>query len=774
MDFVKRPLAVATLTAFFSFCVFVNIGIQFPLFLLPVIAVLSALLLGFSFFRRLKAKAAQCLKYLFLISAGLCFAVLLTVTGFSDREAELYEGLEVDVKFAVREIIWESDLNVCFKGEIIEADGEKESFFVAVESQEKYERGSIVEGKMSFFSFENTDTFDEERYYMSKGMILKGELSEGKVSGNAKKTMFDFFDGINEKLSARISGVLSEDSGALVDAVVLGNKGELKREIKRDFSRIGISHLIAISGMHISYISAAFYGMSRKLGSNRKISSFVCIFLMLFYMGLTGFSASAVRAAILCCFVSISVLFGFCHDGITAVGVCGLGMVTVCPYFAFDVGMQLSFSAYLGCLAAIELNRRIELKREEKRTEKESKAKLLGIALYPPRKVRRFLCSFLKKLESSVIFTVIATAFTLPVTLLYYDSISLVSPLSNLLFIPLFSLVMYAGIAVILVSGIPFIGTAVVFFAEKLIGGALLVAEKTAMVEGISVSLGYPFSTFIVAVLFLCVVGFICAKKKASKVFGSGVCICIILYGAGILVYNGIYADTVSFTRIDGKNGDGFVVTAKAETVFCDFSSGSASEASRALNAASSLCRDGIDTLILTDYNKGHMDLVSRLSETTYLKRVFLPVVSDADKIKLKKEIEEYLGQRKIEFYEFSLKKGDIGEFPFDISETQGGAIILSAIGEDADFLYLPHDFNNYTSAKRFLGDENNAFVVLGKGRGKADLKELKKAKVFFGEASVNAVVNGEDREHINEITGVNIFLPKERFTFRIKLLTEK
>jgi len=766
MDFVKRPLAVLTGTAVLSFCVFANMGIRVSFFVPPAFVLSSGLFLLFSYHPNFSRKISVALRYLFLILAGLSFALLLLFINFSGKEEKLYAGKEEYTDFVICDTLWENELNLCYKAKVRQVGAKDVNFYVALECGEKYERGSEVSGKVTFSDFETSDTFDEKQYYMSKGMVIKGELEDGRSYGKAEKTLSDFFYGINEKLSDRIENYLEGESGELANAVVLGNKGDLAPEIKRDFSKIGISHLIAISGMHVSYISTAFYFLTKRMRISRKVRSFLCVFIMLFYMGMTGFSASVVRAAILGCFVSLAGIWGICHDGITALGICGAVMLAVCPHFAFDIGMQLSFTAYLGCLAAAKEIERLKLKREENLAESGKKPVV--------RKVKsgffsRIWATFRRRLCTSVLVTFLATAFTLPVTWLYYDSASLLAPISNLLFIPLFSIVMYFGIAIMFLSPVPYIGSFLVFCGEKLIDAVLYLSEKFAMIDGLTVSLKYFFSPFIICALFISVVMFVCGKKRASSGGGVGICACVLLYAVCVLAYNGVYADRITFSRVNGNFGDGIVTVSEGDVYFVDFSSGSKSEAIRAMNRAAELHYDEIDVLVLTKYSNGHISLVEKLCESTYLKRVYLPYTEDSEKIMMRNEIEEYLKEKDVEVFSISFAGGRSQLLPFTVTQNEEGDFYLSALGEDESFLYVKGGADNLNGIASRFGKAENLKVLVGNHKDNSDITTVRSIRSAFRGAEIFCVAKTEEKEELTERTEAEILLPDESAVFRIK-----
>ena len=111
------------------------------------------------------------------------------------------------------------------------------------------------------------------------------------------------------------------------------------------------------------------------------------------------------------------------------------------------------------------------------------------------------------------VFTLTIVFTSLPVTALYFGSISALAPISNLIFIPAFSLILYFGWIVLILSPVPGVITAVSFAADKYISAVLWVLDKVASFDA-AISLRYPFSPYILLLLSGAVIAASLAGKK--------------------------------------------------------------------------------------------------------------------------------------------------------------------------------------------------------------------------------------------------------------------
>lgn len=243
-----------------------------------------------------------------------------------------------------------------------------------------------------------------------------------------------FFAGIykfKDKLKLIIGQSLPEPQSSLLSAIILGSKRGIPKELADNFSKVGISHIVAISGMHISILAAILLYLGIIFGLNRNQSFYFSTAFLFFYIALIGFPPSAVRAAVMGFLVLLAMRLGRLAKATNAVlFACSL-MLLINPLLVYDIGFQLSFLAVLGLIYILPIL--------EKSTEKFTKRWKLG--------------GFLKSFLSLILITLSAQIATLPVILYNFGRLSIVAPIVNILVVPMLSFIMILGL-ILLVCGL--------------------------------------------------------------------------------------------------------------------------------------------------------------------------------------------------------------------------------------------------------------------------------------------------------------------------------
>lgn len=239
-----------------------------------------------------------------------------------------------------------------------------------------------------------------------------------------------FFAGIykfKDKLKLIIGQSLAEPHSSLLSAIILGYKRGIPQELVDNFSKAGISHIIAISGMHISILAVILLYLGIIFGLNRNQSFYFSACFLFFYITLIGFPPSAARAAVMGFLVLLAMRLGRLAKAINAVlFACSL-MLLINPLLVCDIGFQLSFLAVLGLIYISPIL--------EKSVEKFTK---------------RFKFSgFSKSLLSLILITLSAQIATLPVILYNFGRLSMVAPIVNILVVPLLPFVMILGLTLL-------------------------------------------------------------------------------------------------------------------------------------------------------------------------------------------------------------------------------------------------------------------------------------------------------------------------------------
>ncbi len=587
MRFVKRPVAIFCLCAFISFCIFAVRGGGWIFSV--ILSVLSALLVLLCVFFG-KKKVGYFFKIALLASLGITVSAIWSYKCFDLDLAGLDRYLgEHEISGVVTAVNSSSGSYSTYFIDTVTVDGEDARLTLLMGTYSRATTGDTFDGTVTIEEFERSGSFDERNYYLSKDAVFSADCSSLALTGKSDDIgiRIKLF---NAKLCRILKRSLSDDSAAVSEAVFLGNKNDMSTSMKEDFSRIGISHLVAISGMHVSFIAAAFSFVMSRLGFGKKVIMICQVPLMLFYMALCGFSASVVRAAVLAVAMSLMCVCGLCYDGITSLGVCGFLMLAVKPNFAFDLGMQLSFSAYAGCLAAVRF------------------LKTSGIV--EKLKKGTYLFAVLADILSSVIFTVITSVFTLPVAFLNFDITSIAAPLVNLIFIPMFSILMYLAILVILLSPIPAVSTVISFVCDRYITFVLRLSERLAGSGSTSVSLKYPFSEAIVILLAVVTVILVLAKKKTVRIISASLmAVLIAFYGVGASVWSGNHDGKTVIIRTGSEDGEMIALVCDGVTVAVDCGGGQTADYYGCVTELRNRCIIDPDALVFTKYGPSSKEL---------------------------------------------------------------------------------------------------------------------------------------------------------------------
>jgi ComEC/Rec2-related protein len=206
--------------------------------------------------------------------------------------------------------------------------------------------------------------------------------------------------------------VVVEDSYIVASALLTGYKNELTSELRRTFIATGTSHVLAVSGFHFSVIYGIIYFFLILLGNSSKariLRQAIILPIIWFYAFLTGLEPSIIRAVLMLSLWGIGEAFFLPTFTLNTLGVAALGMLLYNPYYLFDIGFQLSFSAVFSILL---VNPHL-------------------VDLYQSRN------PLLKYCWQSTSITISAQVGTLPICLFYFHQFPLAFVITNLFAVPL-------------------------------------------------------------------------------------------------------------------------------------------------------------------------------------------------------------------------------------------------------------------------------------------------------------------------------------------------
>ncbi|MGD9676787.1 MAG: DNA internalization-related competence protein ComEC/Rec2 [Vulcanibacillus sp.] len=269
----------------------------------------------------------------------------------------------------------------------------------------------------------NPGQFNYEEYLQKQAVYWKVvvtgiddvQLSDASVVNNGINSLRGSF-------STKLDSLFNQSQAGFLKSILLGDSGDIPSDLQDDFSITGLSHLLAISGLHFSIIAFIFFAILLKFRVTRENASIIVSIILIFYMILIGLRPSVVRATIM----TILMLYGFVFknkfSALQAFGIALFATTLYNPIWIFDIGFQLSFTITFYILWGYpEVYQKLPLKE--------------GIV---------------KKGIALVIITQLAS---FPLIYYYFHQYSLVSWIANLILVPFFSSIILPFGLVLLVFG---------------------------------------------------------------------------------------------------------------------------------------------------------------------------------------------------------------------------------------------------------------------------------------------------------------------------------
>jgi competence protein ComEC len=293
---------------------------------------------------------------------------------------------------------------------------EKGKILIIVRRYPEFEYGEEVKISGVLKEPEAKNSFNWKNYLLKDGILAEMDFPEiektGKNFGNSMKK-FSIF--LRKKIEETVKENLPYLDSALLKSLLFGEEEEIPFEWKEKLNQTGVRHIAAVSGMNITIISNLILSFLLFLGLWRHHAFYLSVFLILFYVLMIGAPASAIRAAIMGILYLTAQYFGRLSSGERPVVFAATLMLFFNPLLLrYDIGFQLSFLA------------------------------ILGIVYFYQFFFEKFK-KFLKLIKESLASTLSAQIFTFPILIYNFGQISLISPLSNILILPILPAITILG-----------------------------------------------------------------------------------------------------------------------------------------------------------------------------------------------------------------------------------------------------------------------------------------------------------------------------------------
>ena len=536
---MKRPLLIAAIAYINGILIGVYLSKSIPLFV-----ILSIIVSLITSFKKNTYRNAICM-YLIV----MCISSIYVYNKNLNYESKYkkYDNKNISIEGTIISDIEEKEYNYTFT--IRTKDG-----YFLVNLKKNKEEISLEYGDKLQISGEYQEPNKARNY---KGFDYKNYLKINKIYGiirvdlytniiiKHQKNLSNFkllIHKIREKLKENIQELLTKETYALGIGILIGDNSRINEKIVEDFKNSNLSHMLAVSGAHINYVVLTVSILFTKKRAGIKAQRVVTIMMMLFFMELTQMTSSVVRAGISCIIYMLASLLYRKADVINAMAISTLLILLNNPFKLFDIGFQLSYAGTLGIILF---------------------CKLINIPLKN---------KLLKYLKDSIIISISANIFIIPIMMYQFNTISLTFILSNLLAGPLLGISIILEIIVLLIS---FMSINIAAIPAKVLNILLILIINIAnWFSNIEISKIYVITPQIISIVaYYLICAAIILKKKNRKI--------IVIIMLTVLIINSFPTPKkLRINFIDVGQGDSTLIRTETNKVILIDSGGSTASSS--------------------------------------------------------------------------------------------------------------------------------------------------------------------------------------------------
>ena len=622
--FYRRPLALfCSIFAAASIC---GCFLPYKHKVCVLLCSLIAILILTSILAIAKKHRAHLLKYILcILFAALAILIPFLSIDQTAKKLEKHVGKETEITALVTNVGYSAVYTSTYQVKLLSVNGEELSTnaIVTFEYNAMLELGDMITGD---FLVSTIDEYTENpQYYRAKNTTLSlVSTSEepGTLSiSHGHDDITIKLHRLNQRLSSVICQGIDGEAGNLVSALILGNKDLLSAETVRNFRRAGISHVIAISGMHLSVLMFAFDFALKKLHFPKGTRGATVILAAFLYLALTGFALSTVRAFVMSAFVYLAYALSSESDMLTNLLFALFFILAVSPSAVYDIGLWLSCLAVLGIFVADYFINKFS-EHLYKKVKPENKY---------AKKMSPITAKILLWLFSSVLITIAANVFICVPAWLCFNEISTVSVLTNLVASPTVSLILFLAPIFMAVNKISFFADAIGLIIKLTCNLLLKFISFITAFEWTTVSLNYVFAGPIIITLAIALALCLILKMKRKWIIALPPVIASVLFALCLLVHNQYYAQIMTVEYLGSKESEMILINDGDEHVIIDISSGAYSYAYNAYLQAVDNCATEISSYVITHYHNKQLNSLYKLSRSTVIRKLYLPYPQSAE-----------------------------------------------------------------------------------------------------------------------------------------------
>lgn len=543
---------------------------------------------------------------------GVCLSVLSSYLFFNVRY-ESYRAMDGEVCEAegiVLERLQATSFSTQLRVRLTEIDGEACRAGAVVECTyaSALQVGDCFCMTATPRDFEKDELFDEETYRLSDGcltVLVCADAEQCRVLDEKSNSPLVWASRINTALSSLLQSTVGGEAGGVTAALLLGNRSWLSGDHTLDFRRAGVSHLLALSGLHVSILIGFAEFLLRRLFLPPKARAVLVPSVAVGYVVLTGMSVSTWRAALMLCVLYLGLLLRENYDSFTALCVVLVLILIVTPYAVLDLSLWMSFLAAGSIIVFSPAVQRLFAAWEKKR---------------PPR----LIFSIGKAVVGALAVGVAANLALLLLSASVFGEISLMSvPVTLLLSLPVTALII-CGAVTLCFPSLPILP----WFCSFLGTLILKVCAWASELEHILLPVGDLHTKSILLLLTVLLILFAVIRLKRKRWLAVLPILCAAVISSLWMTYLPRDAEWEAVAIPSGV-GEVRLYTKHGSAVLINDTRGSASSAYEIKAAATDARCTEIDDLVFCRYYNQATYFIARLSSQIRVRTLHLPVPSD-------------------------------------------------------------------------------------------------------------------------------------------------
>ena len=347
----------------------------------------------------------------------------------------------------------------------------------------------------------NYKGFNYKEYLRSQeiyGFVEVENINSFKVIKKNKVNIVSYLvNKLSKKIKENLQKLLPEDVSGLMIGILIGDVSDISDEVTKNFKECNLSHMLAVSGSHISYLILGLNLVLNKNFLGIKKCKIITIGVIIIFMMITNMTPSVVRAGICSIiFILASILYRK-QDSYTSIAVALLYTLIENPFSIYNIGMQLSYAGTISIIIFYqEIQKRIGIKKDKN---------LIKI-------IKNYVVD-------SIFLTISANILIIPITIYNFNTISLNFVLANVLASPLMAITTIIGLFTSIISLILFRVSEILILPLRILLKILLfITEKIAKIPFSNITVITPYILSIIFMyLTIFIIYYLCSNKKDNS-----------------------------------------------------------------------------------------------------------------------------------------------------------------------------------------------------------------------------------------------------------------